>query len=140
MGSTLVSSDLDILKDHLKHIEEQVDQGHQSAEDILDTMLEKLPSFSLEDDRRAWSQFAHEIHDDYVEFQLPFILHNSFLVSLYGVRCRASASPAPRLGTRPRRTATDSAPGSSGHRRRCWTADQRFHLAAVTAGNVYWIL
>ena len=80
-----VSSDLDILKDHLKHLEEQVDQGHQSAEDILDTMLEKLPSFSLEDDRRAWSQFAHEIHDDYVEFQLPFILYNSFLVSLYGV-------------------------------------------------------
>ena len=79
-----VSSDLDILKDHLKHIEEQVDQGHQSARDILDTMLENLPSLS-QNDRQPWSQFAHEIHDDYVEFQLPFILYNSFLVSLYGM-------------------------------------------------------
>ena len=79
-----VSSDLDILKDHLKHIEEQVDQGHQLAGDTLDSMLESLPSLS-ENDRQPWSQFAHEIHDQYVELQLPRILYNPFLVSLYAV-------------------------------------------------------
>ena len=79
-----VSADLGILEDHLKLIEEQMDQGHQSAEEIRHAILEQLPALSG-DDRRARSQFAYEVYDDYVEFQLPHILYNSFLVSLYAV-------------------------------------------------------
>lgn len=79
-----VSSDLDILKGHLKHIEEQVEQWRQSAEGVLDTLSERQPSPSP-NGPHPWSQFAHEIHDNYVEFRLPRILYNPFLVSLYTV-------------------------------------------------------
>ncbi len=79
-----VPVDLDILKDHLKHIEEQAEQWRQSAEDILDTMLEKLPTLS-QNDRRPWSQFSYDIHDDYVKSRPQYILYNPFLVSLYAV-------------------------------------------------------
>ncbi len=79
-----VSSDLNILKEHLKHIEEQVERWRQSAEGVLDTLSEKSPSLSP-NDQQPWSRFAHEIHDNYIEFRLPRILYNPFLVSLYTV-------------------------------------------------------
>ena len=79
-----ISSDLDILKAHLEHIEEQEEQWRQSAEDIRDTLLEDISSFS-QDDRQALWQFAGDVCDDRVEFRLPRILYYPFLVSLYGV-------------------------------------------------------
>ena len=79
-----ISADLSVLEDQLKHIEEQAEQWRQDAEDIRDTMLENLASLS-QNDRQPWSQFAHEIHEDYVECRLPYILHNPLLISIYTV-------------------------------------------------------
>ena len=79
-----ISSDLDILKAHLEHIEEQDEQWRQLAEDIRDDLLGDLSSYS-QDDRQARWQFAQGVYDDYVEFRLPRIFYYPFLVSLYAV-------------------------------------------------------
>ena len=79
-----ISSDLDILKAHLEHTEEQEEQWLQLAEDIRDDLLGDLSSYS-QDDRQAHWQFAQGVYDNYVEFRLPRILYYPFLVSLYTV-------------------------------------------------------
>ena len=79
-----ISSDLAILKHHLEHVEEQNEQWRQLAEDIRDDLLGDLSSYS-QDDRQAHWQRAQAVYGDYVEFRLPRILYNPFLVSLYAV-------------------------------------------------------
>ena len=79
-----ISSDLDILKAHLEHIEEQEKQWHLLAEDIRNDLLENISSLN-QDDREAHWQFAQSVYDDYVEFRIPRIFYNPFLVSLYAV-------------------------------------------------------
>ena len=79
-----ISSDLDILKAHLEHIEEQEKQLRLSAEDIRNDLLKDRSSLN-QDDREAHRQFAQGVYDEYVEFRLPRIFHNPFLVSLYAV-------------------------------------------------------
>ncbi len=79
-----ISSDLEILKAHFEHTEEQEKQWRLLAEDIRNDLLEDISSLS-QDDREARWQFAHGVYDDYVEFRLPRILYYPFLVSLYGV-------------------------------------------------------
>ena len=79
-----VGYDLRILKGHWKIIEEQVDRGYPSAEEILDTMLENRTSIS-QDEHRHLSNLADVIHDEHFKVRLPRILYNPFLVSLYTV-------------------------------------------------------
>ena len=79
-----ISSDLDILRAHLEHIEEQEEQWRQLAEDIRDDLLGNMSSFD-QDDRQAKSQFAEGVYDNYVVCRLPRVLYYPFLVSLYGV-------------------------------------------------------
>ena len=79
-----ISSDLEILKAHFEHTEEQEKQLRLLAEDIRNDLLKDISSVS-QDDREARWQFAHHVYDDYVEFRLPRILYYPFLVSLYGV-------------------------------------------------------
>ena len=79
-----ISSDLDILKANLEHLEEQDEQWRQLAEDIRDDLLGDLSSYS-QDDRQAHWQRAQGVYDDRVEFQLPRIFYYPFLVSLYTV-------------------------------------------------------
>ena len=79
-----ISSDLDILKAHLEHIEEQEEQWLQLAKDIRDDLVGNLSSYSQDDRQGRW-QFAQGVYDDYVEFRLPRILYYPFLVSLYTV-------------------------------------------------------
>ena len=79
-----ISSDLAILEHHFEYIEEQEKEWLLTAEDIRDDLLGDLSSFS-QDDRQAYWQRAQGFYDDYVEFRLPLILYNPFLVSLYAV-------------------------------------------------------
>ncbi len=78
------SFDLELIGEHLGLVDEQGEQYRKTAEDILETLLEELPAHSR-NDRQAWSQFAHGIHDGLVEHHLPRILYNPFLVSMYAV-------------------------------------------------------
>ena len=79
-----ISSDLEILKAHFEHIEDQEKQWRLLAEDIRNDLLENISSLN-QDDREAHWQFAQGVYDDYIEFRIPRIFYNPFLVSLYAV-------------------------------------------------------
>ena len=81
-GLLSASSDLELLGEQLNQITKNADRDRQTAQHILDALLHKLPSYSSSD-QEAWQRFAHEVYDDLVEFRLPRIIYNPFLVSMY---------------------------------------------------------
>ncbi len=81
-----VSLDLDVLEVHLKHIEEQMEQSKRSAKHEFEAALTRLSHLGY--DYEEWLTESHYIRDNYdhyVDFQLPRILCNPFLISLYTV-------------------------------------------------------
>ena len=71
-----VSLELDILEDHLKHIKEQMVRGTESAKRELEATIKKF---------QDESDIACQHYEVYVDFRLPHILYNPFLVALYTV-------------------------------------------------------
>ena len=75
-----VSLELSILKEQLRLIEEQIEQGSQKAESELVTHRLALPP----DDEDEWFLLA-QLRDFQIEVVLPRILRGPFLVTLFSV-------------------------------------------------------
>lgn len=76
----LVSIELDTLREHLELIEQQAKWAQNDAESRFQADMEKLPSF----DEAEWGMLRQE-YNYRVDFVIPRVLRNPFLVSLFAV-------------------------------------------------------
>ena len=75
-----VSMELSTLEKHLELIENQIERGQEEARSIMEAETLELES----DDEAEWSILGQEYYYQ-VDFMLPRVLRNPFLVSLFAV-------------------------------------------------------